>query len=72
LCGNNILPEAGFEPTTPHQKDRSRTGATTEALTTALSAPTLGYIVNTNGVAIEKLRGRTIQDWPEPQSIHEI
>ena len=32
----------------------------------------LGYIVNTDGVAMEKSRVSTIQDWPEPQSIHEI
>ena len=32
----------------------------------------LRYIVNTDGVAMEKSRVSTIQDWPEPQSIHEI
>jgi hypothetical protein len=32
----------------------------------------LGYIVNTDRVAIEKLQVVTIQDWPEPQSIHKI
>ena len=32
----------------------------------------LGYIVNINGVAIEKSWVLTIQDWPESQSIYEI
>ena len=32
----------------------------------------LGYIVNINGVTIEKSWVLTIQDWPESQSIYEI